>query len=251
VLGTVGTLIVFGGLGTAVLAALPAAVRGRRLALQARLVLWTTAGLLVMGTLSIAALEWNLSLGGLAWPARLLNAAFQSVTLRTAGFNSVDVTELAPATVTIMVLFMFVGGSPGSTAGGIKTTTFALLLLALGATLRGRNRVVTFGRQVRQDSLFKAAAITTAGFATVLGGFLALQATQPAGTPGLLFEVVSAVGTVGLSLGATTRLDEIGKIVIVTCMFLGRIGPLTLFMVLVDRPAAVGWRYPEESVSVG
>lgn len=247
VLLVTGALIVVGGLGPAVVAALAAR---RRLDLHAKLVISTTSLLLVLPTALFLAVEWNNTLAGLEPLDRLVNAWFQAVTFRTAGFNSVDFAAIRPATWTLGILLMFIGGSPGSTAGGAKTTTMAVLALAVVATIRGHREVQVFGRRVPHRTIYEATAIAT-GF--VLSSVLALagmQLTGQADTVPALFEVISALGTVGLSMGTTAKLDVIGKLLIMGCMFAGRVGPLTLFIVLVgrDRP---GRRYPLESVQVG
>lgn len=251
VVTTVGVLIVGGGLGAPLIASLPAWRRMASVALGARLAVWTSGILMAGSTLLIAGVEWNRSLSHLGGFAKLLNAWFQAVTLRTAGFNSVDLAAMHPATHTLMMPLMFVGGSPGSTAGGIKTTTAALLVLVVVAALRGEANVRVFHRQVGQRTVLKAAALATIGLLVVLAAFLGLQLTQALPARAGLFEVFSALGTVGLSLGATARLDAVGKLLIIACMFLGRVGPLSLFMLLTSQQREGGWTYPEEDVQVG
>ncbi len=251
VLHTVGALIVAGGLSPAVIAAAPAWVRGRRVGLQERLVLITTVALLAGGALTYALFEWTVSLGHLSWMDRVHNAIFQSITLRTAGFNSVDLTATRPATQTMMIAFMLIGGSPGGTAGGIKTTTLAVIVLMVGATLRGRPRARAFGRELANVTIFKAGAVTTAGVAISLVALIAVQLTQDIELEVAAFEVVSALGTVGLSLGGTTELDAIGQIIVMICMFAGRVGPLTLFLFLTERQHEPSLGFPVEEVDVG
>jgi trk system potassium uptake protein TrkH len=251
VIHTVAVLVILGGLSPAGAAGLWWLGRGKRPSLQVGLVLTTSALLLALGTLAVAALEWRHSLQALGPIDRLTNAWFQSVTLRTAGFNSVAFEALSPATLALMMVWMFIGGSPGSTAGGIKTTTAAVLLLAALAAIRGREQAAAFGRRVPHSSVYRAAAIGTLGAGTVLGGVIALLLTQDIAPGAVLFEVVSATGTVGLSLGATAELDGLGKLVVMGCMFMGRVGPLTAFMLLSRRSGSESWRIPEEGVDVG
>jgi len=251
VLHVVAALIVAGGLGPAIIATLPRLARRRRVPLQAKVVVAATAALLVGGTALYAAFEWSGSLAGLTAPDRLHNAWFQSVTTRTAGFNSVDLTAMGPATVTIMIVLMFIGGSPGSTAGGIKTTTAALLVAAVRAALRGRPEVTLFKRKVPHFAVYKAAAIGALYSGVAIAAVVVLELTQRMPPMTAVFEVVSALGTVGLTIGGTPLLDGVGKIVIMACMFLGRVGPLTLFMVLADREVRGRWKLPEEDVSTG
>lgn len=251
VLYIVSALIIAGGLSPAVIVVIPKWIRGQRTSVQARISLVGTAALLVIGLLLIALVEWSASLAALAWDDRLHNAWFQSVTLRTAGFNSIDFAALRPATWMVMIALMFVGGCPGSTAGGIKVTTAVVLLLSVVGSLRGRNAAQAYGRKISQATVFKAASIVTVGGLAVVLVTTLLLITQPIPFESAMFEVVSAFGTVGVSLGATTQLDEIGKIIIITCMFLGRVGPLSVFLVLSDRNHPDSWSLPQEEINVG
>lgn len=246
-------LIVIGGLGPATVVVVPRLIQRRPVPVLPKLVLSTTALLLVFPTLFIAFAEWNHGFAGLSgFVDKLSNAWFQSVTLRTAGFNSVDMTDLRAATVTVMMVLMFVGGSPGSTAGGVKTTTAALAALGAWAAIRGRTEVEVFGVRVSQSSVYKASAVMTLGAAGVIGFLAALQLTQRIPIGPLLFEAVSALGTVGLSLGATDQLDSVGKVLIMTCMFAGRVGPLTLFVLLARQGRREApWGRPERDVAIG
>lgn len=250
-LHTVAALVIAGGLGYSVMAALPLLVLHRGGLLQARVVLVTTATLLVVGTLLMAGLEWNNTLGHMGVWDRVHNAWFAAVTPRTAGFNSIDYTRILPVTSVVTMLLMFIGGSPGSTAGGIKTTTAALLFLAVTSTLRGRPEIALFGKRVDHASVYKATAVTAMGMAVAVSAYAGLLLTQRLDPQVLAFEVLSALGTVGLTMGATVKLDAIGKLIIIVCMFLGRVGPLSLLL-LMDAPARRGaWQLPEESISVG
>jgi trk system potassium uptake protein TrkH len=251
VIHTISLLIILGGLGAGVVAAVPGLLRREPTSVQVRLVLWTTLLLLVAPTPILAGLEWNHSLSHLPWWDKLSNAVFLSVTPRTAGFNSVYMTELQPATSALTMLLMFIGGSPASTAGGIKTTTAALLALSVFASLQSDTKVRIFNKQIAHQTLYQAAAVATAGAMTVCVAWFALLTTQTIDPFALLFETFSATGTVGLSLGITGQLDSIGKIVIILCMFLGRVGPLTLFMLLSEQRKESGWKHPEETVTVG
>lgn len=252
VLGVVAVTIVVGGLGPSVVLAL--AMRRRPVAhsLHTRLVLATTLVLILGPALLVAALEWNNTLRGMGFVDKLSNAFFQSVTLRTAGFNSIDLARVSPATWTLMILVMFVGGSPGSTAGGAKTTTLAVVVLAIFAVVQGRERIEVFGRTLPNVTVMRATAVTTLGVLACCVGLAAVQVTQEIPLDAALFEVVSALATVGLSVGATAMLDDIGKVIIIACMFAGRVGPLTLFVFLAstasERPDHT---FPEENVPVG
>ncbi len=250
VLNVVAALIIIGGLGPAVVAGLFQARRGRP-SLHSRIVLLVTAVLLILPTFLIAALEWNQSLAGMSPLHRLDNAWFQSVTTRTAGFNSVDFAAMSPATLTLVEALMFVGGSPGSTAGGIKTTTVFVLVAAIFTVTQQRDTVVWGGWRIPAATIYRAAAVLTLGLLSVVVALFVLLLTQEMELQTALFEVVSALGTVGLTIGGTAQLDTIGKLVIIVCMFLGRVAPLTLFLMFTRPAGRDPWEYPEQEISVG
>ena len=160
------------------------------------------------------------------------NAIFQSVTLRTAGFNSVDFSGISSITYLIMLFAMFVGGNPGGTAGGIKTTTLALLFLTFWANITGRSNIILQNRKIGYEIVYKAVTIVFAGLIMVFAGVFMLEVTQDIGLKAIIFEVISAIATVGLSIGGTSQLDSLGKIIVAFIMYSGRVGPLTLFMLL-------------------
>ncbi|MEM9694380.1 MAG: potassium transporter TrkG, partial [Myxococcota bacterium] len=212
VLHVIAIIIIIGGLSPAVVLELPTLIRRpRRASVQGRLVMVVSVALLFSAALLVGALEWNHSLRHLGLVDRIHGAWFQSVTLRTAGFNSVDFGALQPGTQWSMLFFMFIGGSPGGTAGGIKTTTLAVLCLALGGAMRGQWEVSVYRRRIPHKTLYEAAAVSTIAMALVFVGVIALTVTQGLPLLGSLFEVVSAVATVGVSVGATGQLDDVGK----------------------------------------
>lgn len=246
-------LIVLGGLGFSVLAALWMSARGvpRRWSLQTRIVLIMSLGLIVGGWALYAMTEWEASLGGFAASDKLLNALFQSVSLRTAGFNSVDYAGLEGATILMMVVWMFVGASPGSTGGGIKTTTLAVMLAAIPALIRNQPRAMLMRRTIPHDIVYRAATImTVATMVAVVGTFLLLATHKELSFEKAAFEVVSALATVGLSIGATGELNATGKWVIILTMFIGRVGPISLALAL-GSPNGSQITYPEAKVMVG
>ena len=250
ILGVIAATFILGGLGPAVVASLN--LRGRRLGLQAHLVVTTSVLLTVIPGLLLLFFEWEATLAGLPLVDKVTNAFFQAATLRTAGFNSVDLAHITPAAWTVMLAVMFVGGSPGSTAGGVKTTTLAIIALAVAAVVRGRDRVEAAGRTIPAASVLRATAVMTVGVVSCAVAAIALQLTQTMDAPVLLFEVVSALATVGLSMGGTSQLDEVGQVIVIVAMFAGRIGPLTFFVFLASRArSSVGVRLPEEQVAVG
>jgi trk system potassium uptake protein TrkH len=251
-------LIVVGGLGFPVVRVLGHLAVGGwrtrqavRLSLHARLALLTAGTLLVSGTLMFLLLEWQRTLAPLTWPSRFVAAGFLSVTARTAGFNTLDTAALAPATLWLLMLLMFVGGNPGSTAGGIKTTTFATVVATFWGTLRGRPHVEAFRRTIPDEQVTKALALLGISTAVIAAGVTALLATQAGEPLALVFEAVSAFGTVGLSTGVTSTLNGLGKTVIIGLMFVGRTGPLTLAFALAARRVSTAVTYPAEKVMIG
>ncbi len=250
ILHLVAGLIIVGGLGPMTVLYAPRATFGRRAPLQSRIAWNTTVLLLVVPATLFAIFEWTGQFAHLAPGDRLHNAWFQSVTTRTAGFNTVDVDALRPATLVLTGILMFIGGSPGSTAGGVKTTTFALLVLAVVAALRSRSEIEVYGYRVAHASVYRAAAVTMLSAVLCAGALVALLLTQRIPPGQALFEVVSAMGTVGLSTGATVLLDDVGKVIIMVCMFAGRVGPLALFLGMGQRRRP-RWSLPVQDLVTG
>lgn len=245
-------LITLGGLGFGVLYTLFRLPGSRRAnsGPHVKLVLVTSAVLTLGGTLFLLAAEHNHSLAGMSWQDALVNAWFQSVTARTAGFNTVDLGQLSPASNLLMNLLMFIGAAPGSTGGGVKVTTIAVLFLLVRSVLHGREQVTAFGRRIEPATVIRSTAlICLSGLAVALAAIV-LLATQSIPTADLLFETVSAFGTVGLSTGATGQLDGLGKLVIIGLMFIGRVGPLTLLVMMRPRRGS-SIEYPAARVMVG
>jgi trk system potassium uptake protein TrkH len=240
ILHIVALLIVFGGMAPATSLLVPRWLAGRPVGVSVRLALVTTAVLLVSGALMFLAFEWNGTLSNLTVGDKIHNAWFQSVTLRTAGFNSVDINNVVNPSCLIMICLMFIGGSPGGTAGGVKTTTIALLVMTFWASVTGRSEVIVQNRRIPPGTINRAVTIVSSGALVWVVIVLMLEMTQQIPARELLFEVTSALGTVGLSVGATNHLDGIGKIIVMIAMFVGRIGPMTLFMLLsADRSVSV------------
>lgn len=253
VLHTVALLIIFGGLSPLVVFSLPRLVfrSAQPVAAQAKLALASSLVLLLIGFGYYLAFEWSDSLAGLSAADRIHNAWFQAVTLRTAGFNSVDLSLVHPSTFSLMLVWMLIGGNPGGTAGGVKTTTVAVLLLSVVAAIRARPRLVVFKKTIPEGTVVKAAVVLTVAITTGLSALVVILLTQAMPARDALFEVISALGTVGLTIGGTARLDGIGKAVIIGCMFAGRVGGLTLLMFLSSRRSAPVLGRPEEEIDVG
>lgn len=250
VLHIVAGLIVFGGMAPATSLTVSRWVVGKPVPISARIALNTTVVLLLTGTFFVLAFEWNGILGGLSIVDKIQNAWFHSVTLRTAGFNSVDITNISSPTFLVMIAFMFIGGSPGGTAGGVKTTTIGILAMTFWANVTNQNQIITQHRRIHSKTIYRAVTVLVSGVAIWFIVVLMLQITQGISSRDLIFEATSAIGTVGLSTGATPLLDEIGKVIIIIAMFAGRIGPITLFMLLHDEQAVSDTRHPVESVSI-
>ncbi len=255
------TLIVLGGLGFPVMMTLLRVDRWWRHGLRggwalvpvhARVALVTTAGLLGAGALAFLVLEWNHSLAPLSLGERLLASAFQSATLRTAGFATVDFARLGTPALLVCLALMFVGGSPGGTAGGVKTTTVAVLALTFRALLRRRQDVEVYGRSVPAANVYRAAAVAVISLGLLFGLALLLLVAEPALPFGaVLFEAVSAFGTVGLSLGVTPSLGAAGQLVVCALMFVGRLGPFTLAVAAGLSKERAEYGYPSTKIVVG
>lgn len=253
VLGTLGGLIVVGGLGYAILADAGAKMRWRRMAIETKIVLATSVALLVGGAAFVAVAEWTnpATLGALPPESRILNAAFLSVTSRTAGFNSLDTGALLPQTLFVVMGLMFAGGASGSTAGGIKVNSVGVIVVAVMSVARGTPSATAFGRRVPHGVVYRALAVATLGAIIVFGGTLLLEVTTDVEFISVLFEATSAFGTVGLSTGITPGLPDPALIVLALVMFAGRLGPLTLVLALAARARTVAARPAVESLQIG
>ncbi len=248
ILHVVASLIIFGGLAPATSLLVPRWLSGRPIAIPARIALTTTAVLLASGTFFILAFEYNGILVNLSFADKLHNAWFQSVTLRTAGFNSVNIASVAGPTLLVMLGLMFIGGSPGGTAGGIKTMSVGILAMTFWAKITNRSDILIQNRRVHSATIYQAVTVVISGMIVWFVVVLMLTITQQISMRDVIFEATSAIGTVGLSTGATPLLDEIGKIIIMIAMFVGRIGPMTLFMLLSHDQLIAGSRSPEAKI---
>lgn len=252
---TLTALIVIGGLGFFVWNdLLMLRQKNHRLSVHTRLVLWTTGILLVGGTLVILALEWNnpATLGGLTVGKKILAAFFQSGTTRTAGFAAVDQGSLTGSGKLVSMLLMLVGGSSGSTAGGIKTVSVALLFLMSYSVLRNHKETVLFGRRIPQQQMASAASIALLVSGLGLMGGLILSTTNGLALGDCLYESISAICTVGLSTGITAGLNLGSKILLIVYMFFGRVGIMTIsFAFMTKIPPDNAVRRPEARVLIG
>ncbi|MDD4857494.1 MAG: TrkH family potassium uptake protein [Candidatus Krumholzibacteria bacterium] len=255
------SLIVLGGIGFPVIYEFLGRIRTMRsrqrrtLSLHTRTVLTTTAVLIASGGGLIFALERSHQLAGLSIKGQILASLFQSITARTAGFNTLDIGSLTIATLFILIILMFVGASPGSSGGGIKTTSLAVLVAILSDRIRGRHSASLFKRTIPDETVSKALSIFILAVIVLTVGLVFLLITQP-DTPResfltYLFEAVSAFGTVGLSMGITPSLTVVGKLIIIVIMLLGRVGLLTVAYVVTSRRIVAPYRYSEEKIMIG
>ncbi|WP_038597395.1 TrkH family potassium uptake protein [Paenibacillus sabinae] len=246
-------LIVSGGIGFIVMSDIMDYRRKRKLSLHSKVVLSMTAALIVIGAVVLFVFEFTnpRTLGSLGWGGKIWSSLFQSVTPRTAGANTLDMTGLRQASQFFIVILMFIGASPGSTGGGIKTTTFTIMIGAVIAMLRGREDIVLFRCRLAQERVFKALTITLLALLLIVAVSMVLSTTEDTSFLKVLFETTSAFATVGLSLGLTPELSAAGKILICLTMFAGRLGVLTLAYALGPKKGKELYRYPEGKMIIG
>lgn len=249
---TLSSLVIVGGLGFVVTSELFRRRSFEKISTHSKLVLLISGALLVLGTVMFLFLENGD--GVLQYESvkgSILESFFQSVVARTAGFYSVDLSKIKDSTALMLMGLMFVGGSPGSTAGGIKTTTLGVLFISTHAVVRGESEPVVFGRHIGIDVVRKALAIFLVSITIVLSVSFILTITESARLVDILYETVSALATVGASKGITADLSDVGKILITFCMYLGRLGPMTMAFAfgMKDKKSLI--RYPESFISIG
>ncbi|MGE3985693.1 MAG: TrkH family potassium uptake protein [Dehalococcoidia bacterium] len=249
VLAPIGALVIAGGIGYLVFEDL--LQRRRRLSLDSTLVLWTTAGLILVSWPIVSVLEWDGALAGLSFPDKLLQAGFHAASSRTSGFATLPVGDFREETQVFTMALMFIGGASGSTAGGIKVATFAILVATVVTAIRGRAHIEVAGREIRRSEADKALAVAALGIMVVFSVSVLLAILEEHPFLALLFEVVSAAGTTGLSTGITADHADPSLILLSVTMFMGRLGPLTLALLLVQRGQPDRIRLPEERVRIG
>jgi len=247
------SLFIVGGIGFAVIADLYRHRKFSRFSLNTKLVLVTTITLIILGTVVIFILEYSNpnTLQGLSVKGKVLAAYFQGVTPRTAGFNTISLGQMRSASLFFIIVLMFIGASPGSTGGGLKTTTMGSLIAVVYNLVRGNDEIELFKRRLARSVIYKALAVTIISLAWVILITMVLTITEKAKFLEVFFETVSAYGTVGLSTGITGNLSGIGRVLIIVTMFLGRVGPLTLATAIGEQKQQGKVRYPEEKVLIG
>ena len=261
----IAILVISGGIGFLVLAEVRRQFPFKRrtwsrCSLHTKIVFSSTMLLLIVSTLVILLMEWDNTLASLSIPNRLLAAFFQGVSARTAGFNSIAIGNMANETLFFLILLMFIGASPGSCGGGIKTTTFTALIALGKSRFFGYERTSIFNRTVPEENISKAISILLISAVVLIIAIMAILMSELGGTAHsvnrgnfleLVFEVVSAFGTVGLSTGITNGLSIAGKIIITFVMFIGRLGPLVIALAVSRRPDKSQYYFAEENIMIG
>ncbi len=251
---TISMLIIIGGLGFPVILNLKEHfIQGKKITLHTKIVLLTSIFLIIAGTLMFLGQEYHHTLANYSAPEKALTSFFQSVSTRTAGFNTIPMNELQPTTIMWMVVFMFIGASPGSTGGGLKTTTFFILIYAVIVFLKKSKTATVFKRKIRLTIFHKAGLILIVrGFIVILATILLMYYETRVKFLDLLFEVVSAFSTVGLTTGITSLLSNSGKIIIILLMFIGRLGPLNILASMASKkPKGKAMEYSDGYIIVG
>ncbi|MFK2824127.1 TrkH family potassium uptake protein [Bacillus sp. B190/17] len=246
------TLIILGGIGFTVIADVWQKRKWKRLSLNTKVMLVSTVILNLILFLLFFLLERNNghSLAKLSLSDQLWASYFQAIAVRTAGFNTIDLSGIDPSTAFLWMIAMFIGAGSGSTAGGIKLTTFVVLIVSMLTYVQGRKDIHLFKRTIRQEHVLRVLSITTVSSFIVVAGILLLNITEKLPFLPLAFEAVSAFGTVGLTMGITASLSIIGKLIIILIMITGKVGPLTLVYILA-RKQQDHYRYPTEDILTG
>ena len=247
---TITTLIIFGGLGFLVITDL---VQNKRFSLHSKIVVGTTLFLIIFGSVLIYAIEFNnpATLGALGNLEKIMSSYFQSVTARTGGFATIGIEKMGDASQLVLMGLMFIGASPGGTGGGIKTTTFMLICATIWATFHESKNTIIFERRIPPETVRKAFAIFFLSVALIATGIFMLNAIESCSLKAIAFEVFSAFGTVGLSLGITPLLSDAGKVIMILVMFIGRVGTISLLMALSSGYKRTDIKYPKEGISIG
>lgn len=251
-------LIVFGGLGFFVLQEIKLALRNSlkkervKFSLHTKFVAAITLGIILVGATLLFLMEFERGFSSLTLKEKILASVFQVVSARTAGFNTIDLKSLSVASLLLIILIMFVGASPGSTGGGVKTTTFGVIFAFLRSRIHGHEVPQIFSRAIKNEDIIKAYTLVSLAMSLVFASTMSLLIIQPQlALKEALFEVVSAFGTVGLSLGITPDLHPLNKLILVVTMYLGRIGPLTMLYAFSRVKPAGHYQFIEESIMVG
>ncbi len=244
-------LIFLGGVGFIVLSDVFDFPKRKKLTLHSKVVLSTSAILIVVGAALFFILEFNSTLKPLSAGGKMMATFLQAITPRSGGVTTIEIPLMRESTQFLMILLMFIGAAPGSTGGGIKITTFAVLVAAVSARLRGKEDIVMFRHRIAKENVYRAVTMTLMSLMLVVIATMLLSVTEKAEFLAVLFESISAFGTSGLSMGLTAELTTAGKVLIIFLMFLGRTGPLTLAYALKPKGSKELYRYPEGKISIG
>lgn len=251
---TISFLIASGGLGFYVWYEIFNYRKQKRFSLHSKLVITVTSILILGGAILMFLFEHNnaATIAPMSFKGKILSSLFASITPRTAGFNSISTSDMTPAGRFLTVILMFIGGSSGSTAGGIKTTTAGILVMTVISVVKGRDDTEIFKRRIGKEIIYRALAITIIGIGLIITVSMILSITEVgASLEYIIYEVTSAFGTVGLTLGLTTKLTTIGKAIISFTMFCGRVGPLTIVLAIARKCSKNTIKYPEDKILVG
>lgn len=258
VLLTLGTLINIGGLGYLVWREIISSIRSKKklknFSLHSKVVLTISLTLILFGSLIFLIFEWNnpATMQGMRFSDKIVNSYFSATTPRTAGFNSISNSEMSPAGKLLTMAYMFIGGSPGSTAGGVKTTTLGIVIFTLISVLKGREDVEVYHKKLSQSTVYRAVAVFLFGISIVIMGVMVLSIAEVgASFEVILYEVLSAFGTVGLTQGITPSLTAVSKVTLTLIMYMGRVGPLTVMLALAGKQNKANVKYPEGKLLIG
>jgi len=251
----VTSLIIIGGIGFPVMVDLSRNIKKgltfSRLSLHTKMVLTGTIALLIIGFVGFFIAEYNTTMKDQSLIYRIFTSFFQSVTTRTAGFNTIDTGALSKASVLLSCILMFIGASPGSTAGGIKTTALMVIFISVFALFQGNRDVNIFKRRISRDIIYRVLALIALSVSLLTIMIFLLLIIEPFSLDTIVFEAISAFGTVGLSMGLTPLLSDFGKLIIILLMYLGRVGPLTLIFALTEKRMVSSYSYTEERITIG
>lgn len=248
---TVMALIFLGGIGFIVLSDVIDFPKRKRLTLHSKVVLSTSAILIVVGAVLFFWMELHYTLKPLNSAGKVMASFLQAITPRSGGVTTIEIPLLRQSTQFLMIILMFIGAAPGSTGGGIKITTFAVLIIAVFTQIRGKQDVVLFRQRISKDTVYRAITMTLLSLLLIIFSTMLLSVTENATFLMVLFEAVSAFGTSGISMGLTTELTPVGKVLIIILMFIGRTGPLTLAYALKPKKSKQLYHYPEGNITIG
>ena len=251
------SLIIIGGIGFPVLVDIRKNLfqgykwKFHRLSLHSKIVITATLILIGIGLIGYFIGEYNHEMKGFSLPQRIITSFFQSVTTRTAGFNTIDNGLMSRSSVMLTIILMFIGASPGSTGGGVKTTTMMVIIVSALALFRGNRDVSIYKRKISQDVIRRVLALMATSLFFVMFMIFLLLLIEPFAIEKTIFEAISAFGTVGLSMGITANLTQLGRVIIIVLMYLGRVGPLTLIFAISETKPKTNYTYTEERVMIG